>query len=348
MKRLTVFITAALALVLTTGVNAAGDEDSSTEAVLSSIEASHLVFMREEEKLARDTYITLGDAWGLRVFSNISRSEQTHMDAMLALLNTYGLDDPVVSDAVGSFTNATLAQMYLDLVASGEVSLLDALYVGALIEEVDIRDIQLAIADTAQADIITAYESLIAGSENHLRAFVGQIEQFGVEYVAQVLDQSEVDAILGRTSSADFRINAGLNDAWYYPDTAGQGFFIAVFPDLGVVSLAWFTFDTELPPIDAIANLGDPGHRWLTAVGPIDGNRASMPITLTTGGIFDTPTDVQYTDVPGSDGTLVLSFESCSSGTVEYDIPAINRTGTIPIQRVANDNIALCEALVAD
>ena len=203
MKRMTIFITAALALMLTTGVNAAGEEGSSTEAVLSSIEASHLVFMREEEKLARDTYITLGDAWGLRVFSNISRSEQTHMDAMLALLNTYGIDDPVVSDAVGSFTDATLAQMYLDLVASGEVSLLDALYVGALIEEVDIRDIQLAIGDTSQEDIVTAYESLIAGSENHLRAFVGQIEQFGVEYVAQVLDQSEVCLLYTSPSPRD-------------------------------------------------------------------------------------------------------------------------------------------------
>ena len=145
-----------------------------------------------------------------------------------------------------------------------------------------------------------------------------------------------------------FKINAGLNDAWYDPVTDGQGFFITVFPDLGVVSLAWFTYDTELPPMDATANLGDPGHRWLTAAGSYADNQAVMNIVLTSDGLFDTPTDVQRTDPPGSDGTLILTFDSCSSGTVEYDIPSIDRQGIVPIQRVADDNIALCEALSAD
>jgi hypothetical protein len=145
-----------------------------------------------------------------------------------------------------------------------------------------------------------------------------------------------------------FHINAGLNDAWYYPDTDGQGFFITVFPDLGVVSLAWFTYDTELPDIDAFANLGDAGHRWLTALGPIDGNRAVMNIVLTKGGIFDTFTEIQRTDPEGSYGTITLTFDSCNSGTVEYDIPSIDRRGIIPIQRVAYDNVVLCEALKAD
>jgi len=147
---------------------------------------------------------------------------------------------------------------------------------------------------------------------------------------------------------ASFSINAGLNDAWYNPDTSGQGFFITVFPDLGYVSMAWFTYDTELPPMDATANLGDPGHRWLTAVGPINGNQVLMNIELTSGGIFDTATEISRTNPPGSDGTILLTFDSCSSATVEYDISSINRQGIVPIQRVANDNIALCEALNTD
>ncbi len=145
-----------------------------------------------------------------------------------------------------------------------------------------------------------------------------------------------------------FSINAGLNDAWYDPATDGQGFFITVFPDLGFITTAWFTYDTELPPVDASANLGDAGHRWLTAAGTYAGNQAVMNIDLTSNGIFDTPTDVQHTDPPGSDGTLILTFDSCNSGTVEYDIPSISMKGIVPIQRVAGDNIALCEALSAD
>lgn len=145
--------------------------------------------------------------------------------------------------------------------------------------------------------------------------------------------------------NAGFSINAGLNDAWYDPATDGQGFFITVYADLGVVGLAWFTYDTELPPPDAVANLGDPGHRWMTALGPITGNQVNMNIEMTSGGIFDTPTDIDRTDPPGADGTIVLIFYGCNSATVEYDIRSINQKGTVPIRRVANDNIELCESL---
>jgi len=142
-----------------------------------------------------------------------------------------------------------------------------------------------------------------------------------------------------------FSINAGLNDAWYFRKTSGQGFFITVFPDTQVVSLAWFTYDTALPPPGAIANLGDPGHRWLTALGPISGNQATMDVEMTSGGIFDTATEITRTDPPGSDGTITLVFTNCNSATVFYDITSINRQGAVPIKRVANDNIVLCEAL---
>jgi hypothetical protein len=265
------------------------------------------------------------------------------MDTLLSMLNIYGVDDPVSSDVVGSFTNTVLADLYADFITRGEASLLEALHVGALIEEVDIRDILLAIAETNQADIIVAYENLLAGSYNHLRAFVGQIENLGMEYVAQVLDQSEVDAILGNPGVGEFVINAGLNDAWYYPDTDGQGFFITVFPDIELVFLAWFTFDTERPAEGTEAMLGDAGHRWLTASGPYSGNQAQLEIDITTGGIFDSA-NPEPEHAPG--GTILLHFDDCKSGFVSYEIPSINQMGTVPIERLAMDNVALCEDLI--
>lgn len=343
MKRIYSFLLVAVAWLTVTVAQAVVPRDAAIETVLSDTEIAYLVFMREEEKLARDTYITLYEKWGLRVFSNISSSEQTHMDTMLAMLNIYGVADPVVDDTVGSFASPLLADLYVDLVNDGGYSLLDALFVGALIEEVDMRDIQEAIDETTHADLIIAYENLMAGSENHLRAFVSQIELLGVEYVAQVLTQDEVDAILGKATPAVFEINAGLNDAWYYPATDGQGFFITVFPDLESVSLAWFTYDTERPSEDVEAILGDAGHRWLTATGPYSGNDAQLEISLTSGGIFDSAEPVPVSE-PG--GIILLHFDSCDSGTVTYNIPSISRNGTLPIERVAQDNVALCEAIL--
>jgi hypothetical protein len=139
----------------------------------------------------------------------------------------------------------------------------------------------------------------------------------------------------------EFKINAGLNDAWFNPVTDGQGFFITVFPELGVVTLAWFTYDTEQPPDEAEANLGHPGHRWLTALGTIDGNTSTMAISIASGGLFDTSTDIERAD----DGSIVLTFTDCNSGTVDYDIPSISRQGSVTIERIAHDNIDQCEDL---
>jgi len=138
-----------------------------------------------------------------------------------------------------------------------------------------------------------------------------------------------------------FVMNAGLNDAWYNPNTDGQGFFITVYPNIGMVSLAWFTYDTALPAPGATANLGSPGHRWLTALGTIQGDTAVLNIDVASGGLFDTSTVIDHQP----DGTITLSFADCSAGLVEYNIPSINQQGNVPIQRVANDNVVVCEAL---
>lgn len=143
-------------------------------------------------------------------------------------------------------------------------------------------------------------------------------------------------------------INPGLNDAWFERATAGQGFFLTVFPDLGVLSLAHFTFDLERPPEGSEAILGEPGHRWVTAVGPFDGNRAELTATLTRGGIFDDPTAVQETTPYG---TYLLEVESCERIRLSYAFPGVGSSeglsGEIDLQRVANDNVALCEALAS-
>jgi len=162
---------------------------------------------------------------------------------------------------------------------------------------------------------------------------------FDILATGETANMSTLEAI------GTINLNAGMNDAWYDPATDGQGFFITVFPDTGVASLAWFTYDTEFPPLTATARLGDPGHRWLTALGPIVGNQVTMNIEFTSGGIFDAASEITRTEPPGSDGTIKLTFSSCNSGVVEYNIPSINRQGVVNIQRVANDNIVVCEEL---
>jgi hypothetical protein len=165
---------------------------------LSAEEEADLLLMREEEKLARDVYLTLYEAHGLRVFRNISWSEQRHMNAVLSLLEKYGIEDPASSE-VGVFNNPELQELYNTLTESGLTSASDALKVGALIEEVDIDDLLVAMNRTQNEDILRIYNHLNSGSENHLRAFVRNIESTtNTLYQAQWLPQETVDSILGR------------------------------------------------------------------------------------------------------------------------------------------------------
>ena len=172
------------------------DTYSATEP-LSVAEEADLLFMREEEKLARDTYLTLYAAWNLSVFSNIASSEQMHMNALLKLLKKYDLPDPAAGNEIGEFTNTALQTLYLELIENGMVNSLEALKVGGLIEETDMRDIKAAIDRSQKEDIDAVYESLLCGSRNHLRSFAQNIVALTEHaYVAQVLDQTEVDEIL--------------------------------------------------------------------------------------------------------------------------------------------------------
>jgi len=163
---------------------------------LSEEEAATLLHMREEEKLARDVYLTLFDIWDFTAFSNISNSEQKHMDTMLSKVEMYDLVDPVTDDAIGAFDTEEFANLYEQLTEQGAQSLEAALLVGGLIEELDIIDLQQAIEESDHPDMIQAYENLLRGSRNHLRQFASQIENLGLIYEAQLMTQEEVDEII--------------------------------------------------------------------------------------------------------------------------------------------------------
>jgi hypothetical protein len=129
---------------------------------LTESEKATLGFMREEEKVARDAYLYLFGVWGDKAFSNIAKSEQTHMDALSKLLVKYGIPDPVANLGVGQFSTPEFQEMYNELIKMGSVS---------LIEETDIADLAVALSETKVKDLTTVYTNLLRGSQKHLAAF---------------------------------------------------------------------------------------------------------------------------------------------------------------------------------
>jgi hypothetical protein len=208
------------------GGKSSGNNSTDSSTPLDVNEASHLTFMREEEKLARDVYLTFAKRWPEQpVFYNIAtKSEQTHTDTMRDKLVQYNVEDPNpdtnnLPESLGVFTGEVWGKYFTEkftaLTDQGNISELDALYAGAFIEELDMHDIAdcpevmtdagyhdpCGLNYTDEIGLINAYSFLIDGSENHLRTYVGQIEavEGNCTYEAQYLSQEEVDAILGRT-----------------------------------------------------------------------------------------------------------------------------------------------------
>ncbi len=190
-----------IALFLVVGASTATAQQNqagaNSQSQVSDIEAADMAYMREEEKLARDSYKNLGEEWGLVIFSNISRSEQRHMDALEVLLDKFGIEDPIIDESdVGNFADSDLQDLFDELMISGMETEMGALKVGAAIEETDILDIEEALERTEDQDIISTYENLLCGSRNHLRAFVRQIEFSGEIYAPVLMTDENFDAVV--------------------------------------------------------------------------------------------------------------------------------------------------------
>ncbi len=163
---------------------------------LNNEETLSLKWMREEEKLAHDVYITLYNKWKVNIFTNIANSEQKHTNSVLTLLNKYEIPDPVGNNAVGVFSDSLMQNLYIQLVAKGSLSLMDGYKVGATIEDLDIFDLNNWSTNVDNQDINYVYQNLTKGSRNHMRSFYSQLISSGETYKAQYISQADLDAII--------------------------------------------------------------------------------------------------------------------------------------------------------
>ena len=170
------------------------DNDNSQNQELTEADKEALLFMLEEEKLARDTYTLLYDLWNINQFANIGNSEQSHMDAVINLLDAYMVDYSILPQ--GEFLNSELQALYDQFALDGSLNTGNAFQIGATIEDLDIVDLQEYIDVTTNTTLIDVFSGLQCGSRNHLRSFINSIENNGNTYTPQFLSQEEYDSII--------------------------------------------------------------------------------------------------------------------------------------------------------
>lgn len=194
-KRLLVISLSILSFILMFSCDNNDDENpQETSLNFTQLEKESLLFMLEEEKLARDTYIYLNNLWSINVFSNISNSEQTHMNAVADLLTQNDIAFSILP--IGEFENVALQNYYNQFIIDGQTSLNNALKIGATIEDLDIVDLENYINEIESTSIIEVYETLKCGSRNHLRSFVSTIIANNDTYTPQFLSIEEYNEIL--------------------------------------------------------------------------------------------------------------------------------------------------------
>lgn len=150
-----------------------GPSTGQAQGGLTAAQKSRLAGMAEEEKLAHDVYVKLAGVTGDVRFTRISTAETRHHTQIRMLLTRYGVADPTAGKAEGQFTSPGMQRLYTDLVTRGSASLSAALAVGREIEILDIADLAAAAEGVTAADVLTVYERLSQGSQNHLQAFGG-------------------------------------------------------------------------------------------------------------------------------------------------------------------------------
>lgn len=169
-----------------------------SSATITEEEGNMLIAMKEEEKLARDVYMRLYELWGSKVFLNIAGSEQRHVDAVLKLIRFYNLPDSLVEEP-GVFATEELKTLYDDLITIGSASEAEGFKTGALIEDMDIHDLNTNLTGITNANIKLVFENLRSGSYNHLVSFTRQLTMLGITYSPVYISAEEYNLILTTT-----------------------------------------------------------------------------------------------------------------------------------------------------
>jgi hypothetical protein len=154
-----------------------------------------LLQLYEEEKLARDVYLYAYQKWNDKIFNNIANSEQNHINAVKTILEQYKISHSELQE-IGKFDNTELQTIYNELISKCDISLQEALTVGAIVEDLDINDLNIFATHTQNDTILEMYKNLNCGSRNHIVSFTSKLSKYNTEYTPQYISIELYNSII--------------------------------------------------------------------------------------------------------------------------------------------------------
>jgi hypothetical protein len=163
-------------------------------ADLTADEIEFIFAVREDEKIARDLYISFFGKFGLKPFENIGKAEDNHIKATEKLFDYYEIDYPALSGN-GKFENAIRQKLFDSLLLKVNTEL-DAFKVMAVLEESNIVEYGAVIKTVVNPNIKMVIENLAKASANHFKAAIRQITALGGTYTPEFLTQEQYRAVI--------------------------------------------------------------------------------------------------------------------------------------------------------
>jgi len=144
---------------------------------LSAEDQASIIYIREGAQLSRDINLLFEAAWQAQVFRDAAERQKQALRATDLLIDRHGL--PAASAEPGIYQDEQFSRLYGQFAEEGSASLPAALAAAAVLEELNILDLQTRMAQTEKADIRLVYQHLLKIASANLWSFSRAIERFG-------------------------------------------------------------------------------------------------------------------------------------------------------------------------
>ncbi len=137
--------------------------------------------------------------------------------------------------------------------------------------------------------------------------------------------------VRGTTPPPPPNLGPGYTGVWFNPAQDGHGIFVEILPDNRFIA-AWYVFSPE------------GQQSWITGVGTVSSNTATVDGVLATGGRF-LPNFNAAQIVRNPWGRMTFTFADCNNGRMDYvsTFPGYG-SGTVPLSRLTLPAGSACAA----
>lgn len=154
-----------------------------------------LLFLLEEEKMIRDLSYKFSKQYEDKIFEDIYKAENSHIDPIQKIVRDYNLDDPSSDKDVGEFHNPQIQKFYDEFLEQGEKNKTFALKALLKALERNVSGLNKNINKTDKDGILFLFRNLKRSSKNHIRVLIDKIDSQGESYQPKHLSKAKFNSI---------------------------------------------------------------------------------------------------------------------------------------------------------